>query len=269
MNLKTKIPKTTVFVDGGKIMNNDFNSEYKGFAYIYDALTDDVEYEKRAAYAEMLFEKYMDGMPKLVCDLACGTGTICSILDGRGYDMIGIDGSEDMLCVASQKTLGKNVLYINSDITDFELYGTVDAMLCMLDSINYLTDDGDLDKLFALVKNYLNKGGLFVFDINTPYKYSKILADNVYAYEKDNIFYIWENDFDGEYCDFYLNFFVKQNDGKYKRISEVHTQKMYTIDCISDKILSAGLTLLAVFDDLSLKMPENNSQRVIFVVKNC
>ncbi len=245
------------------------NDNYNGFAYIYDKLTDDVEYEKRADYIESIFKKHMTSKPELVCDLACGTGTLCTILNKKGYDMIGIDNSSDMLNVARDKSEGEKILYINQDICDFELYGTVDAITCMLDSVNYLTDDGDIEALLALVKNYLNPDGLFIFDINSPYKFQNILSDNIYTYELDNIFYTWENNFDGEYCDFYLNFFVKNSNGKYDRITESHTERMYTVQYLENEIKKSGLELVGLYNDLSFDAPESTSERLIFVVKKC
>lgn len=247
------------------------NSEgsYNGFAYIYDKLTDDVEYEKRADYTENIFKKHMKTKPELVCDLACGTGTLCRILSKRGYDMIGIDSSPDMLNVARDKSDSEKILYLNQDITSFELYGTVDAITCMLDSVNYLTEDGDIEDLLALVKNYLNPDGIFIFDINSPYKFENIFSDNIYTYELDNIFYTWENNFDGEFCDFYLNFFVKDESGKYDRITEIHTERMYTVKFLENKIKKCGLELLGIYNDLSFDAPESTSERLIFVAKKC
>ncbi len=242
---------------------------YNGFAYIYDKLTDDVEYEKRADYIEHLFKMHMDYKPELVCDLACGTGTICRLMCEKGYDMIGIDNSLDMLNVAKEKSQDSKILYLNQDICDFELYGTVDAITCMLDSVNYLTEDGDIERLLSLVKNYLNPGGVFIFDINTPYKYENILADNIYTYEHDDIFYTWENSFDGEYLDFYLNFFIKNSAGTYERITETHCQRMYTPEYLQGEIKKCGLELAGIYNDLSFESAENTSERIMLVVKKC
>lgn len=242
-------------------------TSYADFAYLYDMLTEDVEYEKRADYLELLFKKFMPDKPSLIADIGCGTGTMCSLLSDRGYDMIGIDSSDSMLNVAREKSEGKNILYLLQDMTEFELYGTVDVCLSLLDSVNYLTEDGDFDKLIKLVKNYLNPGGLFIFDINTPYKFKNILADNIYTYENDNVFYTWENDFDGEICEFYLNFFVDDNNGKYTRITEQHYERCYEIDCLKEIIEENKMSVLAVFGDMTENMYKNNDERVFFVVK--
>ena len=181
-------------------------SEYINFAYIYDELTSDIGYEKIADFIEEIFKRYLNRKPELVADLACGTGTMCNIMFDRGYDMIGIDLSPDMLNVAKKKSEGKNILYLNQDISQFELYGTVDVFLCLLDSLNYITDIKMLDELFWRIDNYLNPGGIFIFDVNSPYKFNNILSDNIYTYDSENAYYTWENEFDSEtnLCNFYL-----------------------------------------------------------------
>ena len=240
---------------------------YTDFAYIYDMLTEDVEYQKRADYLELLFKKYLKDKPVLIADIGCGTGTMCSILSDRGYDMIGIDSSASMLNVAREKSEGKDILYLLQSMTEFELYGTVDVCLSLLDSVNYLTDDDDFDRLIKLVKNYLNPGGLFIFDINTPSKFENILADNIYTYENEKVFYTWENSFDGKICEFYLNFFVENENGTYNRITEQHFERCYQIEELVDIIKNNGMTVVSVFGDLSEKMYKNSDERVYFIVK--
>ena len=146
---------------------------YCDFAYLYDKLTADVEYVKRADYLEDLFKNSMEYKPVLIADVGCGTGTICNILSDRGYDMIGIDSSYDMLNVAREKSQDKSILYLNQDMTEFELYGTVDVITCMLDSLNYLIEDGEIEEFFKLCHNYLNPEGLLIFDINISKKIKK------------------------------------------------------------------------------------------------
>lgn len=241
-------------------------SSYADFAYLYDMLTDDVNYTARADYIESLFADFMDRKPKLIADIGCGTGTMCKILNERGYDMIGIDSSEEMLSVARDKS-DPDILYLEQNMTEFELYGTVDVILCLLDSFNYLTEDGDAQKFFALAKNYLDPGGILIFDINTPHKFENIFADNIYTYENDKIFYTWENDFDGKICEFYLNFFVDDGCGKYSRITEQHFERCYQIDELKADIESAGMSVLAVFGDMSRKKHCFDDERVFFIVK--
>ena len=238
---------------------------YTEFASLYDMLTDDVEYEKRADYIEQLFSIFSDKKPELIADIGCGTGTMCDILQKRGYDMIGIDSSDSMLNIAREKN--ENILYLLQDMTSFELYGTVDVIISLLDTVNYLTEDGELNIFLSLAKNYLNPSGLLIFDINTPYKFRNILSNNIYNFENDNVFYSWENDFDGKICEFYLNFFVKGEDSKYTRITEQHFERCYEIDEIIGLIKKAGLSLLGVFGDLSQKTYKNDDERIFFVAK--
>ncbi len=242
------------------------DASYGEFAYIYDALTDDVEYEKRAKYIKTLIQRHRSEKSTLLCDLGCGTGSMCRLLSGYGFDVIGIDNSDAMLSVAAEKNTDGKVLYLCQDMTDFELYGTVDVCTCLLDSINYVTDLAELDRMFALVNNYLNPGGMFIFDVNTEHKFRDILGNNTYVYEKDNIFYTWENFYEDGILDFYLNFFIEQ-DGVYRRASEHHVQRYHCAELLKRLCVENGLTVEAVYDDLTQNLPSSDSERVFFVVK--
>ena len=242
------------------------NISYGNFAFIYDALTNDVEYSNRCDYLEKIFKKHLSKRAELIADLGCGTGTVCSEMSKRGYDMIGIDSSDMMLSEAIKKEGSEKILYLNQDMTEFELYGTVDVFLSMLDSLNYITSLDELSKVFSLVKNYLNPGGIFVFDINTPYKYEHILSDNTFVHDEDGIFYVWQNCFDGEYCDFLIDFFVEK-EGSYSRFTEEHTQRCHTFKEILSVIKDSGLSLEGVYDELSFSDPVSTSERIFLVVK--
>lgn len=239
---------------------------YMNFADVYDTLTDDVEYLRRADYVQSLINRHFSGRAELLCDLGCGTGTMCEILSRRGYDCIGIDSSPSMLNIAAGKNADGKVLYLNQDMTEFELYGTVDVIISLLDSVNYITDDGGIDSLFNLAANYLNPGGVFIFDVNTRYKFENILADNTYVYDKDGIFYTWENCYEDEYLDIYLNFFVKHSGETYRRFSEHHVQRYYSSDCLSSAAKRHGLSVLGIYGDLSQSAPKDNEERIFFVV---
>ena len=239
---------------------------YGAFAGLYDVLTGDVQYEKRCDYLEEIFGKYAVKKPELIADLGCGTGSVCKILSGRGYDMIGIDSSEEMLMEAISKRGDDNILYLCQDMCDFELYGTVDAVLCMLDSVNYVTDPGELMQMFMLVHNYLNPDGIFVFDVNTLHKFRDVLSDNVFVNDENGVFYTWENSFDGEYCDFRLNFFV-ENNGLYTRITEEHSQRFYSIDELRDMLSGAGFEIENVYSELKFDSPDEDDERIFFVAR--
>lgn len=245
----------------------DSNVSYGDFAYVYDRLTDDVEYTKRAEYTDKLIKKHFDGKAELLCDLGCGTGSICVLMSERGYDCIGIDISETMLGIAGEKSLGKDILYLNQDMCDFELYGTVDVITCMLDSVNYVDDTDDLNRMFYLVNNYLNPGGVFIFDVNSEYKFTQILGNNTYTYETDDIFYTWDNFYEDGILDFELNFFVNDGAGRYRRITEQHRQRYYSIDYLKQIAKKSGLDVVGVYDDLKFSEPTDTSERYFIVCK--
>lgn len=240
---------------------------YTDFAYIYDELIDQ-DYEKWADYIEQVFKRFGNDI-NLVLDLACGTGNITTILSKRGYDMIGLDSSADMLCVAEQKRGSLPIQYIRQDMTEFELYGTVDAIICTLDGVNYITDEEKLANLFKLAKNYLNPNGLFIFDVNSEYKISEILGNKSFIYDFDNIFYTWENVYNAKnkICSFELTFFVK-NGVKYERIDEKHTQRAYSQAKLEQLVGGSNLTVVGCFDELSFDKPKELSERLMFVCKN-
>ena len=245
------------------------NSSYTSFAEVYDSLTYDVEYENRVNYIEKLFKKFSDIPVSMVLDLACGTGTVSVMLSDRGYDVIGVDASEEMLLQANKKQGDRDILFINQEMRDFELYGTVDAVVCLLDSVNYVLDEEDLLSCFKWVNNYLNPGGLFIFDINTKHKLENVLAGNIFNDEKDGVFYSWENYFDDEenICEFDINFFVKKRDNSYKRFNEIHYERAYTDREIKSMLKKAKLELVAVYDDLTEDAPVKTSEKVFYIAK--
>ena len=167
---------------------------YTSFAVVYDTFMDNVPYEEWGEYLHGLLLEYgvEDG---LILDLGCGTGTMTEILASKGYDMTGVDFSEEMLDIAMQKRTksGHDILYLMQDMREFELYGTVRAIVSVCDSMNYLTEDGDLEQVFRLANNYLDPGGLFIFDMNTEYKYREMLGDQTIAEERENCSFIWDN----------------------------------------------------------------------------
>ena len=173
-----------------------------------------------------------------------------------------------MLDVAMQKSMGKNILYLNQDMRSFELYGTVDVIICLLDSFNYITDIKDLEHIFALCKNYLNPDGLLIFDINTKYKFENVLSDNTFTYDSDEVFYVWENNYDREtkLCEFFLTFFV-EDDGKYERIDEYHLERCYEDNEIENALKNAGFDNVKRYGDMTLEMPKNDEERVFYLVK--
>jgi hypothetical protein len=163
----------------------------------------------------------------------------------------------------------ESILYLNQDMREFELFGTVDSIVCLCDSINYITDSEDLLTVFKLVNNYLDPKGLFIFDINTIHKFRDVLADNCFCETTDTSAYTWENyyDEDEKINEFYTNFFVENEDGLYERFEEYHYEKGYSIDEIAQLLEKAGLKLLGVFDELTLTPPTEDSSRIYFVAQ--
>ena len=170
---------------------------YTSFASVYDQFMDNIPYEEWGKYVrELLLEHGIkDG---LVLDLGCGTGSMTEVLADYGYDMIGVDISEDMLEIAMEKRLesGQDILYLLQDMREFELYGTVGAVVSICDSVNYLLEEEDLVDTFKLVNNYLDPGGLFIFDLNTEYKYRELLGDRTIAEDREDESFIWDNYYD-------------------------------------------------------------------------
>lgn len=242
------------------------SSIYSEFAFVYDALTDDIDYKETVGYLEKIFEKQMNCKPKLILELACGTGSVTSLLAEKGYDMIGADLSEDMLNIAREKC-DQSVLLLNQDMTDFELYGTVDVILCLLDSVNYVTDKKKLQKMFSLAHNYLEYGGLFIFDINSSYKLKNIIAENTFIRETEDIYSVWENEQDGESVKFCLNFFVKNENNSYERFCEEHKERIYEIDEVLKMLKKAGFEDVKVYGNNTFKPPSEKEERIYFIAK--
>lgn len=242
---------------------------YQDFAYLYDALQKDVPYEEFARYYIKIMEKF-NNEKGLCLDLGCGTGNMTLMLDSMGFEMIGVDSSIDMLNVAREKACeeGKSILFLNQDMTSFELYGTVGAVVSTLDCVNYITDESALLEVFKLVNNYLDPKGLFIFDINSAYKLENILGDNTYVSDEEDIFYSWQNSYDKEkkICTFDLTFFEKDED-VYYRYDETHYERAYSIEEITSLIEKAGMEVVGVYDNLTFNPPRDTSERIFFVAK--
>lgn len=256
-------------LDFSALATNVPSTPYSVFAEVYDSLTEDVEYKRRADYIVQLIRRYGTD-PELILDLGCGTGTVTSLLAKKGYGMIGVDMSAEMLSVAADKAEkdGLDILYLNQPMEDFELYGTVGVTISLLDSLNYVTDEKDLEQTFRLVHNYLDPGGLFIFDINTAYKLKNILPGNTFCGESDKAFYTWENVYDPDYgiCEFTLNFFIKEGKNFCRR-TETHYQRAYTDAFIRKLLKKCDFELLECFDDISFDKPSRTAEKVFYIAK--
>jgi cyclopropane fatty-acyl-phospholipid synthase-like methyltransferase len=227
----------------------------------------DTPVDEWIAFIEALWSR--DNLkPELILDAGCGTGALTLPLARKGYNMIGIDISDEMLSAARRKSeiAGLDILFSRQDIRDFELYGTVDSIICVCDAVNYLAGDGDLYRFFNLSRNYLNPGGLFVFDVSTEYKYKEVLAENNFCDINENAAYIWENSYDpGTRINEYLvTFFMEDTFGRYERFEELHRLRVHSVSEIKSALKSAGFSEIETYDANGFGSPAYNSERIFF-----
>ena len=277
---------------------------YTAFAYVYDELMDNVPYDDWAEYLVGLLKEngVTDG---LVCELGCGTGQMTRRLAAAGYDMIGIDLSEDMLDVAREQEYGMyeydsaveedeavpeteesgrteerveasetvepSILYLQQDMRSFELYGTVSAVVSICDSMNYMTSDEDLLSVFRLVNNYLDRDGVFIFDMNTEYKYKELMGDTTIAENREECSFIWDNFYHEEerINEYDLTIFVKdkKNNNLFRRFTETHYQRGYTPEEMKSFVKKAGLEFVKAIDADTRKEPEETSERIYIIAR--
>ena len=243
-------------------------SGYNDFALVYDSLMQDADYEKRAQYLKELFLRY-DRIPTLMLDFACGTGGFSLEFAKQGIEVIGADISEGMLSIAREKADKQNlsVMFLNQSGNELDLYGTVDGAICCLDSINHITNKNELKKALKNIALFLEKDRLFIFDVNTPYKHKKVLGNNTFVIEQDDIFCTWQNYLGANNTvDIYLDFFVNQN-GSYTRYRDNFSERAYTDEELKIMLKNAGFEVLDVLGDLSFNAPGKNSQRNIYIAK--
>lgn len=244
-------------------------NSYSRFADYYDALTRNVDYKKRASY----FHQILSGqnLPgNILLDLACGTGSLSVEFSRLGYDVIGVDASEDMLSQALQKKseLNLDIIFLCQTMQELDLYGTVDGAVCALDSLNHITNPTGLQKALDRVSLFLHPQGTFVFDVNTPYKQEEVLGDNVFVYDCDEVYCVWQNRYAGEgITDIRLDFFEPQTDGSYRRFQEEFSERAYSVEELSRMLSKAGLRVTALYGDDTFSPPGENAQRLIFVTK--
>lgn len=244
---------------------------YTSFAEVYDTFMDNVPYEEWAEYLAELLQEY-DIEDGLVLDLGCGTGSLTEILATKGYDMIGADGSAEMLEIAMEKKAqsGHDILYLLQDMREFELYGTVRAVVSVCDCVNYITDEKELEQVFRLVNNYLDPEGIFIFDFNTEYKYKEILGEQTIAEDREDCSFIWDNYYyeDENMNEYELTLFIKEQDSNlYRKYQEMHYQKAYTLDAMRDLIEWSGLEFVTAYDAYTRKAPTETSERICVVAR--
>lgn len=241
---------------------------YDSFARVYDAFMEDVPYEKWCGMIveELRLAHIDDG---LVLDLGCGTGTLTRMLAAAGYDMIGVDGSQEMLMEAREKEGESDILYLCQDIRAFELYGTVRAVVSTCDTMNYLLTPEDFMQTVRLVNNYLDPGGLFLFDLNTLYRFREQMGDATFAQSGEDAAYIWENYFDADSGrnEYDLTLFLQREDGLFERYVEVHEEQGYTPQEVERFLEEGGMEFVRMFDAQSGGAPTETSEKIFFVAR--
>lgn len=243
-------------------------ASYNDFASVYDLMTRNIDYHKRASYFDSIIQQYSKKRGILL-DLACGTGSLSEEFASLGYDVIGVDSSEDMLNQAMEKKYHSknNIIYLCQKMQELDLYGTVDVTVCALDSINHITDAKILQDSFERVSLFTNPGGLFLFDANTPYKHQKILADHSFIYDYDDVYLAWQNETSGDLTSIYIDIFTQNSDGTYMRSEESFQERAYYSEDLKRMLQIAGMKLLAIYDEDSFRPPTETSQRLIYVAQ--
>ena len=243
---------------------------YTSFAQVYDTFMDNIPYEEWGEYLTGLLEEY--GVKNgLVLELGCGTGSMTEILAAKGYDMIGADNSGEMLEIAMEKRneSGHDILYLLQDMREFELYGTVSAVVSVCDSVNYITEEEELEEVFRLVNNYLDPKGIFIFDFNTKYKYQKVLGDRTIAEKRDECSFIWDKYYyeDEEMNEYELTLFIQEKGNLYRKFEEVHLQRAYTLEQMIRLVKKSGLEFVTAYDAFTREQPTDTSERIYMVAR--
>ena len=244
---------------------------YGIFSSVYDILTENVEYEKIAnKIRSLLSQNGIDG--GLLLDLGCGTGTLSFLLENEGFDVIGVDASEDMLMVANEKKYEENssAMFLCQKAEDLDLFGTIDCAVSVLDTINHIDALEKVKKSIEKVSLFMNMGGIFIFDMNTPYKHEKILSNNTFIYDMDEVYCAWQNSYnkDKATTTIDLDFFIKNEDDEcYERYSESFCEYAYEPQEILEILEACGFEILNTYDNYSDNPANAETQRITVVAK--
>ncbi|MBR6386397.1 MAG: class I SAM-dependent methyltransferase [Ruminococcus sp.] len=245
---------------------------YSVFARYYDELTANINYKKRAEYFHEIIKRFNVTDNNILLDLACGTGSISFEMSELGYDVIGVDNSDEMLGIALDKKFDNNlnVQFLCQDMRSFEMFGTIGVTLCVLDSLNHLGSIDDVRKVFERTALFAEPDGLFIFDMNTEYKHKNILSQNIFIYETENVYCVWENELNEESLEVKINleFFEREENGLYSRSSESFSERAYSRESIERILKDTGFELLAEYGDDSFENPKEDTQRIIYVARN-
>lgn len=289
--------RTVAAVAGDRIEEIYAMEAYTDFALVYDTFMDDTPYEEWCDYLVKLLDRYGDSsMSELevdtnlrqekntILDLGCGTGTLTELLARKGYDMIGIDNAQEMLRIAIEKRAqsGLDILYLLQDMREFELYGTVGAVVSVCDSVNYLLEEEDILQTFRLVNNYLYPRGIFIFDFNTVYKYAIEIGDTTIAENREECSFIWENYYheEEEINEYDLTIFVKEDavseatcdrdepaEPLFRRFQETHYQRGYRLEQMKRLVEQSGLEFVEAVDADTHGAVSDESERIYIVAR--
>lgn len=244
--------------------------KYTKMAYIYDELMKDTPYNEWIRFTENIVEKYKLN-PNKILDLGCGTGNISIPLSAKGYRVVGVDISEDMLAVANEKIIANNqsIQLLQQDMKELELLEPVDLVISYIDSINYLNGLEEVKQTFKQVSKNLNSNGYFVFDLHSPYKLTNLFNNQTFAWNDEEISVIWLTDVDEEglTVEHDLTFFVENAEGHYEKFNEIHMQQTYTIDTIKAALSDADLTLVDTYSNFNLSPVSEESERIFYIAK--
>lgn len=246
-------------------------ASYTELPAFYDFLGEHPDYEKMAERIINIYEEKGVKESGLILDLACGTGKLaCALLD-KGADVIGTDLSPEMLMQARDTCMqkGHSPLLLCQDMRELDLYGTVDVTVCATNSLNYLENEGELERVFSLVHNFLTPGGLFFFDINSLYKFEKLYGENTYVFENEGVFCVWENQYEAEegVCDFRLTMFEKERSGRYRRLEEEQSQTYFAEELVEKLLKKTGFELIEKAGDLEGRAVNEESADLFYVCK--
>lgn len=249
-------------------MENNIRGQFEALAEYYDRFNG-ADYKKYAAYVKHIMSRigFCDG--SAVLDMACGTGGLTTELSALGYDMVGLDLSSDMLSEASRRAfdLGLDIIFTCQDMRKFDLYSKVEGVVCSLDGINYLMTENDLKKCFANVGKYLVDGGVFLFDVNTPWKFENVLDGRDYFLKSEDSYLGWKSFYDRKtkLCDFYLTLFTKNSKGAYNKTEELQSERCWDMDVIKSALEQCGFQCAEVYSDLDMNVCDESSEKWFFV----
>ena len=243
-------------------------SGYHIFSQFYDNLTFNVDYKKRADYIQSVLSLCGHEMG-LTLDLACGTGSLTVELKRRGVDVFGIDGSYDMLSKAMDKAYDEELemLFLCQKMENLDLYGTIDTCICTLDSLNHITDKEKLQQVFDRIALFMNPDGYLLFDVNTVYKHQKILSNNTFVYDTDDVYCVWQNSLkENNIVSIELNLFEREGDS-YRRHSEYFKERAYEIEELKEMLKKSGFEILGIYNDMTTEPLSDTADRAVFVAK--